>query len=413
MDTSNHYIAFSYNYGADYHFVVSLAAEMEQRGVATWYLDDLEHPTNMTNQQHHGGDYDWQAKLDNWHATFVDHLIDANGMIVVLSDGARASLTTLGRGMWRERAAVDYIQKDNPLRVREVENPLRSPGEPIPKDLVNELISWGEIVLRLPQVSRSLIRDANAFNFPTGQTGPLQLPNRKSKPTEWYELVRRDLYDVQWHCRRCSLMSDPYIMGHENPSDSCPRCGYRGGVPDQEQTYQGGVILRCEAGGGSPPEPGARKKPMKICKTCELIARRNAGIAPLWDSIFRTPYWDVVHSYDTALPGWLVLVARRHLIAVDELTDAEATELGQLIRRVSVALKVVTGCVKTYVIQFAEKAEHPHVHFHIIPRMIDQPEERRATLVFSYLGVPEEERVSEERMNAIAAQVREILQTNG
>lgn len=149
---------------------------------------------------------------------------------------------------------------------------------------------------------------------------------------------------------------------------------------------------------------------MEPCKTCELIARRNAGAAPLWDCIHQTPFWDVAHSYDTALPGWLVLVARRHITAVDELTDSEAIELGQLIRRTSVALKEVTGCIKTYVIQFAERADHPHVHFHIIPRMRDQPEERHSTRIFGYLGVPEEERVSEDMMNTIAIKVRGILE---
>jgi diadenosine tetraphosphate (Ap4A) HIT family hydrolase len=149
---------------------------------------------------------------------------------------------------------------------------------------------------------------------------------------------------------------------------------------------------------------------MKTCKTCELIARRNAGVAPLWDCIYQTSYWDVAHSYDTALPGWLVLVVRRHITAVDELTDAEAIELGQLIRRASIALKEVTGCIKTYVIQFAEGENHPHVHFHIVPRMVDQPEERNSTLIFGYLGVPEAERVSEDVMNTIAIKVQGILQ---
>jgi diadenosine tetraphosphate (Ap4A) HIT family hydrolase len=152
---------------------------------------------------------------------------------------------------------------------------------------------------------------------------------------------------------------------------------------------------------------------MSGCKTCELLAARDAGAAPLWDAIYRTPFWDVVHSFNTALPGWLVLVVRRHIAAVDELTDAEAAQLGPLIRHVSAALRIVTGCQKTYVIQFAEAAEHPHcasilqdVHFHIVPRMADQPEDRRSTKVFGYLGVPEEERVSEATMNDIAAQVR-------
>ena len=145
------------------------------------------------------------------------------------------------------------------------------------------------------------------------------------------------------------------------------------------------------------------------CLTCQLIARRDAGEAPPWDSIVRTDYWDVVHGYNTSLPGWLVLVTRRHITAIDELTDEEAAELGVLLQRTSAALREATGCVKTYVCQFAEAAEHPHVHFHVIPRMAGQPDERRGPRVFGYLGVPEEEQVSEDRMNEIAAMIRHYL----
>ncbi|MEJ2747281.1 MAG: HIT family protein [Anaerolineae bacterium] len=148
---------------------------------------------------------------------------------------------------------------------------------------------------------------------------------------------------------------------------------------------------------------------MTRCYTCELTARRHAGQAPLWDDIYHTAHWDVAHAYNTALPGWLVLVARRHIEALDELTEAEAIELGLLIRHVSAALKAATGCRKTYVVQFAEAAEHPHVHVHIIPRMADQPEDRRGPQIFAYLGVPEEARVHEAMMNEIAAKVRHSL----
>ncbi len=145
------------------------------------------------------------------------------------------------------------------------------------------------------------------------------------------------------------------------------------------------------------------------CLTCDLIARRDRGEAPLWDSILRTEAWDLVHSYNTSLPGWLLLVARRHVGAIDELTDEEAAELGVLLRQTSAALREVTGCVKTYVCQFAEQAEHPHVHFHVIPRLANQPDDRRGPRVFAYLGVPAAERVSEEAMNAIAERVRAHL----
>lgn len=147
------------------------------------------------------------------------------------------------------------------------------------------------------------------------------------------------------------------------------------------------------------------------CETCIRLATRNQGDAPLWDAIYRTDFWDVVHSYNTSLPGWLVLVARRHIEAVSELTPPEAIELGLLIQRVSQTLQVITGCSKTYVIQFAEAAEHPHVHFHIVPRMADQPHERRGPKVFAYLGVDDHERVDEAIMNELARRIQNSLET--
>lgn len=145
------------------------------------------------------------------------------------------------------------------------------------------------------------------------------------------------------------------------------------------------------------------------CRTCELTVRRDAGDAPLWDNIYRTAYWDVVHSFNTALPGWMVLVARRHMAAIDEMTEAEAVELGRLIRQVSIALKQVTGCAKTYVMQFAEHPDHPHVHFHVVPRMADIPDAYRAIHIFKYLGVPDEARVSETDMNVLAEKIKACL----
>lgn len=145
------------------------------------------------------------------------------------------------------------------------------------------------------------------------------------------------------------------------------------------------------------------------CKTCEMTAQRRLGQAPLWDNIYQTGFWDVVHAYNSALPGWLVLVVQRHIESLDELTEQEAAELGPLIRRVSLSLKNVIGCTKTYVIQFAEARQHPHVHFHIVPRMADQPAERRSAGIMGYLGVSREERISEDRMNEIGAEIRSHL----
>ncbi len=144
---------------------------------------------------------------------------------------------------------------------------------------------------------------------------------------------------------------------------------------------------------------------MDDCRTCELVARRDAGDAPPWDTILRTGSWDVVHAYGTALEGWLVLATRRHITAVADMDDTEAGELGPLVQRVSRALQDELGCTKTYVALFAEDPRHPHVHFHMIPRHADHPAEWKGPRVFSQLGVPDELCVPEPRMNEIARAV--------
>jgi diadenosine tetraphosphate (Ap4A) HIT family hydrolase len=136
--------------------------------------------------------------------------------------------------------------------------------------------------------------------------------------------------------------------------------------------------------------------------TCELIARRDAGEAPFWDRIVRTPRWDVVHAIGAAVEAWTVLVLRRHITAVAEMTDEEAAELGPLIKDVSSAIQHVVDCDKTYVVQFAEHPQHPHVHVHVIPRARDLPDERQGPRIFNLLGVPEDQCVAEQRMNEIA-----------
>jgi diadenosine tetraphosphate (Ap4A) HIT family hydrolase len=150
---------------------------------------------------------------------------------------------------------------------------------------------------------------------------------------------------------------------------------------------------------------------MSDCHTCDLSARRAAGAAPPWDNIVRTPTWDVAHAFGTDVEGWLVLVVRRHITSVADLTDAEAAELGPLIKRVSAALQEVVGCEKTYVVQFAEHPNHPHVHVHVIARPVDLAAEHRGPRIFAgRSGLPDEECVPEPRMNEIAAAVRSRLE---
>jgi len=148
---------------------------------------------------------------------------------------------------------------------------------------------------------------------------------------------------------------------------------------------------------------------MTECLSCQRIRERDNGEARDWDCIYRSEFWDLAHAYNTSYLGWLVLIARRHIEALDELSVAEAAELGSLLREVSLALKRQTGCRKTYVMQFAESREHPHVHFHIVPRQPDQAPDDIAYKVMRHLGVPLRERCDEREMNALALAIRQQL----
>jgi diadenosine tetraphosphate (Ap4A) HIT family hydrolase len=142
------------------------------------------------------------------------------------------------------------------------------------------------------------------------------------------------------------------------------------------------------------------------CKSCELISHRDAGDAPIWDSILRTAHWDVVHAYDSELLGWLVLACRQHRDSIADLTEAEAAELGGLVRAVSIALGDTLHCEKTYVAQFAEHPLHRHVHVHVVARTDAVPVDRRGPAVFAMLGADDVRRVSASAMNELALVLR-------
>lgn len=146
------------------------------------------------------------------------------------------------------------------------------------------------------------------------------------------------------------------------------------------------------------------------CYTCDRETDLLVQLQlPVREDIAHDEHWRLVHATGVSLPGWLVLVPRRHVTAIAELTDAEAELLGTWQVRASRALHDVTGCPKTYVAQFSEAEGYSHVHFHIVPRQADLAVELRGPQIFSQLGV-EEAALSDERRDKIAAAVRSALE---
>ncbi len=138
------------------------------------------------------------------------------------------------------------------------------------------------------------------------------------------------------------------------------------------------------------------------CYSCRMGADPDP---PPRERVLQTAGWRVVHAFDTALPGWLVLLPIRHLMSLDELEPEEAAELGPLLRDLTAALRDEVGCVKTYVILLAEAEGYSHAHFHVVPRMPDQPAELRGPRIFDLMGRPPEEQVSASERDRLALSI--------
>jgi diadenosine tetraphosphate (Ap4A) HIT family hydrolase len=143
--------------------------------------------------------------------------------------------------------------------------------------------------------------------------------------------------------------------------------------------------------------------PLPDCYTCSQESR--LATAPAAEKVHVGEFWRVALAVGSALPGWVVVVPRRHVISLAELTDAEALELGPLLIKVSRALEAVTGTEKVYLMQFAEAEGFAHVHVHVTPRSPDP--EHRGPRVFAYLNRPDAKTPAEQE--PLALRLRDAL----
>jgi len=147
---------------------------------------------------------------------------------------------------------------------------------------------------------------------------------------------------------------------------------------------------------------------MDACYTCGRNAI-EAEALPSREQIHLDDHWRVAHALSSALPGWLVILPRRHILSLSEMSAEEASTLGSLLPRLSRALETVTGARKCYLMFFAEAAGFEHLHIHLVPRFEDLPEDHRGPAVMYYLNRPRNEWIDEGEMDRIAEEVRERL----
>ena len=136
------------------------------------------------------------------------------------------------------------------------------------------------------------------------------------------------------------------------------------------------------------------------CLSC--VTNANPDLPPR-DRVHVGLRWRAAHAFGTALPGWLVVIPRRHVLALDELTPEESADLGPLLSDLTVALREVVQCEKTYVALFAEAEGFAHLHFHVIPRSADLDTAYRGPRVFGLLGGDPARHVPDTTRDQIAA----------
>ena len=114
------------------------------------------------------------------------------------------------------------------------------------------------------------------------------------------------------------------------------------------------------------------------------------------------------HAYPTKLKGWLVIVLKRHVEALHDLTFEEFAELAAIQARATQLLHEVLDCEKEYVMCLAEAEHFHHIHVHVVPKLRDLPEELKGANIFALLGEKvADDAIPPEEVKAVCEELRE------
>jgi diadenosine tetraphosphate (Ap4A) HIT family hydrolase len=128
--------------------------------------------------------------------------------------------------------------------------------------------------------------------------------------------------------------------------------------------------------------------------------------------IYVGKYWQVEHAYPSKVVGWLVIALRRHAIALHELTPSEFAELGSVLELTVRALHGALSPAKEYAACYAEARGFEHIHFHVVPRPHDMPEELRGAGSFELLQVSRSEAADPAAVKAFCESLQAVFGRN-
>ena len=111
------------------------------------------------------------------------------------------------------------------------------------------------------------------------------------------------------------------------------------------------------------------------CGVCQSLA----GEAPA-AALYEDELWHVRHAEPAGVPGWMLLITKRHVAGPAHFNDREAAALGPALRHFERVLERVSGALRIYTAAMGES--HPHFHAHMVPRYAVMPRDAKAWSVF-------------------------------
>ena len=143
------------------------------------------------------------------------------------------------------------------------------------------------------------------------------------------------------------------------------------------------------------------------CLTC-LNLRGERRISPgLF--IHTGTHWVVDHAYPTSHLGWLVILPKRHIEALHELSREEFLELSEIEYRLVQTMHADGLVEKEYLMCFAEGEGFHHIHLHLVSKPADLPGELKGPRIFTLLDVDEEHAVAPEDLRRFCEEFSERL----
>lgn len=144
------------------------------------------------------------------------------------------------------------------------------------------------------------------------------------------------------------------------------------------------------------------------CLTCmNLSGEQRISPGPF---IFTGTFWVVDHAYPTTHLGWLVILPRRHVEALHELTKEEFRELAEIEYKLVQVIHTDPTIQKEYLMCFSEGEGFQHLHFHIVPKPFDLPEHLKGPRVFGLLTVDKEHALSPQELTAFCEEFTRKLE---